>query len=575
MKISDYIAHFFYTKGIDTIFGYQGGMITHLVDSIYRHSSLRFVQVYHEQSGAFAAEGYARMSDKPGVCISTSGPGATNMITGIADAWFDSIPVIYISGQVNTHEYKYDKTIRQQGFQEMDIVSVVRPITKYAVMVDDPSRIVYELEKSYQIAMSGRKGPVLLDIPMNIFRVEIEPATLESHPTVPPDTNETKNLPQSIELIRQAQRPAVLAGGGVVSAGAQKELQRFIDRTGIPVMCSLMGKSSIDERPSDFMGMVGAYGNRAANMLVHEADVVIAVGSRLDTRQTGARYKDFLRNGTIIHVDIDAAEIREHRMTDNRLPVICDAKYFLNFLNEHIGGYQCPEQWRDLAREVKSGYDQAHEIERFVENKTPYRFLELLNKFLDTGHIVTADIGQNQMWAAQTLTMPQGSRFLTSGGLAPMGYAIPAAVGAAFATGGKKKIWAIAGDGGFHMSTQALMLISQYNLPVTVIVLNNESLGMITQFQELYFDSRFAATDKEGGYRVPDIGHMAASYGLNYQKVTQGGELPDLMLYNGIVEVFIPDKTKVYPKLEFDKPFNMPSPPIESGELDRLLGKIN
>ena len=311
MKVSNYIVSYLEQRGIRVIFGYIGGMITHLVDSIAADPEVRFIQTYHEQTAAMAAEGYALETNNFGVAISTSGPGATNMITGIADAYFDSIPVLYITGQVNTYEYKYDKPIRQQGFQETDVVSIVKPITKYAALVDKADDIKYELDKALHIALSGRKGPVLLDLPMNIQRAEIEPANLRPYT---PEESEVADKSSSIdwekikELVSQATRPLLLIGGGCRDCDVEK-LNGFVRLMDCPVITSLMGRGIIDETYANYIGMVGSYGNRCANMSVNRADLLIALGTRLDTRQTGALLEGFMPTGKVLHVDIDADEI--------------------------------------------------------------------------------------------------------------------------------------------------------------------------------------------------------------------------------------------------------------------------
>jgi acetolactate synthase-1/2/3 large subunit len=570
MKLSDYIVSYFESQGITVIFGYIGGMITHLVDSIASNQNVRFIQTYHEQTAAIAAEGYAKESGKFGVAISTSGPGATNMITGIADAYFDSIPVVYITGQVNTYEYKYEKQIRQQGFQETDVVSIVKPITKYAKLIDKAEDIRQELEKAVYIATHGRKGPVLLDIPMNIQRADINPDILTGY-------NYGKEEPEQIDvnsirnLLYDAKRPMLLLGAGCLNENAQKRITEFISKTDIPVVTSLMGRGAIDETYPYYIGMIGSYGNRCANMGIANADLLIALGTRLDTRQTGAQVDSFLKNGKIIHVDIDANELECNRL-QNRIPVHSDVVSFLNVLGIEKLNVQDYTNWNGYLLKLKQNYNQDREIERFVENKSPYRLIQKLNQYTQENDIVTVDIGQNQMWAAQTLQLKKGQKFVTSGGLAPMGFSLPVAVGMAFANP-TKTIYAISGDGGFHMAVQSLMLISQYNLPVKVIVLNNNALGMITQFQHLYFEDRMAGTTKNGGYVVPNIEKVAEAYGLPYYCLSNNDLSNKLLLdkmfnsRNCIIEYQIEGLTTVSPKLEFDQPIENSSPYLSKEEL--------
>ncbi|MGL6153827.1 MAG: thiamine pyrophosphate-binding protein [Cetobacterium sp.] len=562
MKVSDYIVKFFEDKGVKVIFGYMGGMITHLADSVYKNKNVKFIQVYHEQTAAIAAEGYARESNNVGVAVSTSGPGATNMITGIADAFFDSIPVIYITGQVNTYEYKYDKPIRQQGFQETDIVGIVKPITKYAVLIDKEENIKYELEKAYSIALEGRKGPVLLDIPMNIQRANVEIEKLKTYELEKEEENNLIKL-EILDLIQNSKRPIILAGAGVISDKCQKKLEILAEKTKIPVVTSLMGKGSISDELNESLGMVGSYGNRCANMLIPESDLLIVLGSRLDTRQTGNILEGFLPNGKIIHVNIDLDELENHRLT-NRILINQRVKVFLEFL-EHSLTYEVTRDWIEYYINLKKLYNQDMEIEKNIENKIPYKIIDIVNKYSKEGDIITADIGQNQMWTAQQLKMKKNQHFYTSGGLAPMGYSLPIAVGASFADK-SKDIYSINGDGGFHMASQSLMLVSQYDLPIKVIVMNNNALGMITQFQELYFDKRMVGTTVEGGYLVPNIEKMAEAYGLKFYKITKENIMDEnylnevFSIKNGIIEFLIEGETKVYPKLEYNQPINNPSP---------------
>lgn len=575
MKLSDYIISYIESQGVHVIFGYIGGMITHLVDSIALNPDMHFVQTYHEQTAAIAAEGFAKESGLFGVAISTSGPGATNMMTGIADAYFDSIPVLYITGQVNTYEYKYDKPIRQQGFQETDVVGLVKPITKYAKLVDKAKDIKYELGKALHIALSGRRGPVLLDIPMDIQRAEIDPDALIEYVAEKEVDNiiDWKCLQQ---LVNESHRPMLLIGGG--AKDSLSLIQEFIERIKIPFVTSLMGKGLVEEENYDgYLGMIGSYGNRCANMAIGNADLLIALGTRLDTRQTGAMLNEFVKDGIIIHVDIDSKELEYHRLS-NRIVVKSSISSFLEQERLNKLCFADIADWRNYLQVLKEKYNQDREIERFVDNKSPYLFMQSLNLRMHAEDIVCVDIGQNQMWAAQTLHLKKNQRFVTSGGLAPMGFSLPAAIGCSFANP-KKRVYSISGDGGFHMSVQSLMLISQYNLPVKVIVLNNNALGMITQFQHLYFESRMAATTPAGGYLVPDIKSLAQAYNLKYfrmdvSSVTSADLWNEIEASrNCIVEYIIEGTTTVYPKLEFNKPISQPIPllPMEEYKKNMLL----
>lgn len=569
MKASDYIVSFLERKGIDTIFGYIGGMVTHLVDSINNNPNVKFIQTYHEQTAAIAAEGYAIETGNFGVAVSTSGPGVTNMITGIADAYFGSIPVLYITGQVNTYEYKYDKPIRQQGFQEMDVVSVVKPITKYAVMVDKAENLRYELEKAVYIATTGRKGPVVIDLPMDISRAELDIDELEGFKA------ESYAFPEIdwvniVSIIESAKRPILLLGGG--SQGYTEDIEKFLHKFRMPVVTSLMGRGAINEAYDYYVGMIGSYGNRSANMVIAKSDLVIAIGSRLDTRQTGAMISKFLPNGKIIQVDIDVNELENHRL-DNRFVVNCNTSIFLQEMLNRINLFDINRDWLKWILIMREKYGQKQEVERFVDNKTPYLIMYQLNKVLKEGDVIVTDIGQNQMWAAQTICLGKDQKFITSGGLAPMGFALPAAIGVAFANT-KKTIYCICGDGGLQMAMQSLLLISQYKLNIKVIILNNESLGMITQFQHLYFNDRMPATTFSGGYHLPNFELLAKSFYIPYYKIESIDE-PRLLeaLSNDYVfiDFIINGLTSVSPKLEYNKPIYSPTPDLPGDEMIEYL----
>lgn len=570
MKASDFIVSYLCEQGVDTVFGYIGGMITHLVDSIGRNPNIRYVQTYHEQTAAIAAEGYAIESGKFGVAICTSGPGVTNMMTGIADAFFDSIPVVYITGQVNTYEYKYDKPIRQQGFQEMEVVNIVKPITKYAVLLDNAGQIRYELEKAVYIATHGRKGPVVIDLPMDISHAEIDPEKLRSYQPVKEETFSI-DIIKVQEMIESAERPMILVGAGCEGKDAKDKLNHYLIKTKIPVITSLMGRGIIDETYANYVGMIGTYGNRCANMAVAKTDLLIALGTRLDTRQTGAMYQSFLQGRNIIHVDIDQKELDYHRL-ENRIKVHAPISSFLDAVMDAHIQYGDYSRWNKWISTIVADYSQDKEIKRFVENKAPYQFLQKLSSFTEEGDVITVDIGQNQMWAAQTLRIKRGQRFVTSGGMAPMGFSLPVAIGIAFASP-NKTIYCLNGDGGLHMAIQSLLVISQYQLNIKVIVLNNDSLGMITQFQHLYFDDRMFGTTRDGGFINPDLATLSKAYGLDYVELESNIADYSTLKKKGptLINYKIAGLTTVSPKLEYDKPIDKPSPQLSEDEYNHIM----
>ena len=570
MKASDYIIQFLVEHGVDTIFGYIGGMITHLVDSASKNPQVQFIQTYHEQSAAFAAEGYARIKNLPGVAMTTSGPGALNILTSVGNAYFDSVPMIYITGQVNTYEYKYDHPVRQQGFQETDVVSMARPVTKYAVMIDLVENIRYELEKAWYLASSGRKGPVLLDLPMDIQRAEIQPENMRSF-QLDDSSSELPNLSELTKYLHsffQAERPLILIGGGCANANLKPELKELL-AAGIPMVCSLQGKGILPEDSPNFMGMLGSYGNRAANLAVARADALLVLGSRLDTRQTGNQKDTFSANKIIYHFDIDANELKYNRIP-NRICWCGDLAYLKNIFPKPLKQLKARQAWLAEISNLKRNYSIRQEMKRFIKNKVPYEYMRKLDRMADQNSIYCVDIGQNQMWAAQTLQLRGTQKFLTSGGMAPMGYAIPAAIGAAFATKGQQPVIAISGDGGLQIAMQSLLLITQYHLPISVMLFNNRALGMITQFQTLYFDRNYAATTQNGGYLNPDFEALSTAFGLPYKEIQKPEQLCG-KLHHGLWNLLIHRMTTVSPKLEYNQPnYNM-TPFLPKQELQAIM----
>jgi len=581
MKVSDYIVSFLRNRDVETVFGYSGGAITHLMDSLSQNSGIRFIQTYHEQTAAIAAEGYSCFSNTIGIALATSGPGATNMITGIADAYFDSIPALYITGQVNTYEYKGEKPIRQQGFQETDIVSIVRPITKYAVMISDPLSIRYELEKAWSIAITGRGGPVLLDIPMNVQRTEIDEKMLVGFEPSQSSKCELTYLDgfsreALVSLVANCKRPLLLLGSGVKLSCASEAIQKIARQYRLPVVTSLLGKGAFPENDPLNVGMIGSYGNRCANIAISNADLVIVMGSRLDTRQTGTNLLSFVRGGRVVRIDIDESEMHNSRLR-NVDAVLGDIKPFIKELSSMPWG-DPHEDWLGYIARLKLKYDQDAEIVRNIENKRPYHVMDFLNRYASDNQIYTVDIGQNQMFSAQKIKICSKQSWKTSGGLAPMGFALPCAIGAAFATNKERSIFAITGDGGLHISSQSLLLIAQYKLPIKIILLNNRSLGMITQFQDLYFDRRKAGTTRESGYFVPDFRLLSESCGLTYAQFDceddgNNNKLGQILqaMEPALIEFDVGEDTVVYPKLEVNKPLEDLNPRLSREELQRAM----
>ena len=573
MKISDYIIEFLLDQGINKTFGYIGGAVAHIYHSIDKYDAMELINCIHEQGVGFAAEGYARVSGKSGVSFATSGPGATNLITPIGSCYFDSVPTMFITGQVNTYEYKYDKPVRQIGFQETDIVSIVKPIVKYAVMVDDISNIRYEMEKAYFLSQDGRKGPVLVDIPMDIQRGDVDIASCRSFY----DSKEYKKLKHkdSIshideirELLQHSKRPLVLVGAGVRLSNAQDELLSFIEKYNIPVVYSLMGKDAISEEYSFNMGLIGAYGNRYGNLTLANSDFILVLGSRLDSRQTGTSLESFAREAKIVQVDIDENELGSKIDVDKMIH--SDIKYFLQELVKSEITLDLSD-WLKVLTEYKTKFSSLVGID--AKTKIPNLIISKIAGYLNN-EVVTVDVGQHQMWTAQSLGTTAKQRVLFSGGMGAMGFALPSAIGATIAS--QQRVVAIAGDGGIQMNIQELEVIKRRNLPIKIFVLNNKNLGMVRQFQELYFDKKYLGTLED--YSVPKLVEIAKAYGLLSRSIFDMNnldkELEEIFSTNApeLINIILDESmTTVEPKLIVNKPIEDMYPFIDKDELKKLM----
>lgn len=576
MKLSDYIVQFLKNNGITTIFGYQGGAITHLIDSIYKSKGIKFISNYHEQAAAFAAEGYARVNGNIGVATATSGPGATNLITGIASSFFDSIPCIYITGQVNTYEYKHSSDIRQEGFQETDIVSIVKPITKYSVMVSDPEKIRFYLEKAVYMVKYGRPGPVLLDIPLDVQRAEIDPDNLIGFYNTAEYIIDKKNhialddLQAISELIKLSKRPILLVGGGIRLANAVKELEELVNITGIPVVTTMMGIDSINHESIYHIGFMGAYGNRYSNLAVANCDLLIVLGSRLTSRQTSTITDSFARDAKIVHIDIDKNELNVK--VHEHLSIECDLKLFLYTLNNllrstgHKFNYKL---WLSIIYNYKKMYP-SYPTQKKVNNIDPNEFMNRISEYFNENTIICLDIGQNQVWACQSLKLKKNHRLLNAGGMGAMGFALPTAIGA-WRASPDSKIVVISGDGGIQMNIQELQTVVRENIPLKIIIMNNKALGMIRHFQEMYFDSKYYGTIE--GYSAPDFIKLSDAYGINSIKIKNEDHISELKEKlndekSYIIEVELENITYVIPKLSMRKPIEDQDPLIERKEFE-------
>ncbi|MCD6186364.1 MAG: biosynthetic-type acetolactate synthase large subunit [Deltaproteobacteria bacterium] len=492
-------------EGVDTIFGYPGGAVLDIYDELAR-TEMRHILVRHEQGAVHAADGYARAAGKIGVCLVTSGPGATNTVTGIASAYMDSIPIVIITGQVPT------KLIGNDAFQEVDIVGITRPCTKHNYLVKNIEDLAKTIKEAFYIAGSGRPGPVLIDIPKDIVNelaeyISPKKVRLRSYnPTYNPNI---KQLNKVVKLLKKAKKPVIFAGGGIILSKAHEELTEFARKTLIPVTASLMGLGGFPASDPLWLGMVGMHGTYRSNMAIGECDLLIAVGVRFDDRVAG-RTDTFASNAEIVHIDIDPTSIQKNISVS--VPVVGDCKITLNHLNNLIKN----EDFGDISQKRKKWFDKINEWMNTMPLSytqtdiiKPQYVVDKLYELTKGKAIITTEVGQNQMWAAQYYHFDEPNHFITSGGLGCMGFGLPAAIGAQVACPNKIVV-DIAGDGSIQMNSQELATAVQYNLPINIVILNNQYLGMVRQWQELFYDKRYSSTGME---HAPDFVKLAEAYG--------------------------------------------------------------
>ena len=493
--------------GIKEIFGYPGGAVIPIYDELYSFKDIKHYFARHEQGAVHEADGYARSTGKVGVCLATSGPGATNLVTGIMTAHMDSIPLLAITGQVTS------TLLGKDAFQESDIVGITVPITKNNYLVQDIRELPRILKEAYYIASTGRPGPVLVDIPRDIQLEEIpydefkklyeQEFELEGYNPV--YEGHKGQIKTAIKMIKDSKKPLIIAGAGILKGHAYDELKEFVDKTNIPVAMTLLGLGSFPGNHELALGMIGMHGTTYANYAANEADLVIAAGMRFDDRVTGNPLK-FLPNANIIHIDIDPAEIGKNKLID--VPIVGDVKNVLAELNEKVPKLS-HTKWLDEVAKLKKKYSLTF---RKTEEDIliPQEILFEINKLTKGEVIVATDVGQHQMWSAQFIKFNNPYSILTSGGAGTMGFGLPAAIGAQVANP-DKKVLAIVGDGGFQMTFQELMMVKEYNLPVKIFIINNSYLGMVRQWQELFNDRRYSSVDLSYN---PDFIKIGEAYGI-------------------------------------------------------------
>jgi acetolactate synthase-1/2/3 large subunit len=586
MKLSDVVAEFLAENGVKHVFAISGGASLHLIHSIAETKGTGFVCPQHEQAGAMAADGYARVTGGLGCAVATSGPGATNLITGICSSYYDSVPVLYLTGQVATFRSQGNTGVRQIGFQETDTVSICRTITKYAVLVTDPYRIRYELQKAVSIARAGRPGPVLVDIPDDLQRMDIDPSKLieyretedEGRPQAPDAV-----VDQCLEVLRQAKRPVIILGWGIHLAHAEDEARALVRLLNAPVA---MTWAALDLLPGDdplAVGGFGTHGVRFANFAVQNADAVLSIGSRLDTKATGTPPSTFAREAKVMMVDIDPAEIGKFASLGVKLHlgIQADAKAFVGALLKRLGGEALPGQspWLAQVAAWKRRYPACLPAYADEVRVNPYWMVQKLSEALAEGEVIFSDTGCALAWMMQGFNFKAGQRYFHAFNNTPMGYGLPGAVGASFAKPGARII-CISGDGSLQMNIQELATVVRHNLPIKILLINNHGHSMVQQTQEMWLGGHYYATSVEGGLAFPDFVAVARAYGIPADTVELNADIPGalrkMLDSEGpyLLNVEIDPTHRVVPQVKFGRPNEDADPLLERPEfLSNMLVK--
>ncbi|MEC3654697.1 acetolactate synthase large subunit [Bacillus sp. CIS52] len=528
---------------VEMIFGYPGGAVLPIYDKLYQ-SGLVHILPRHEQGAIHAAEGYARVSGKPGVVIATSGPGATNLVTGLADAMIDSLPLVVFTGQVAT------SVIGSDAFQEADILGITMPITKHSYQVRRPEDLPGVIKEAFHIATTGRPGPVLIDIPKDVaafegeFRYDHEINLPGYQPVKEPNYLQIRKL---VEAVSSAKKPVILAGAGVLHGKASEDLKNYAEQQQIPVAHTLLGLGGFPADHPLFLGMAGMHGTYTANMALYHCDLLISIGARFDDRVTG-NLKHFAKSAKVAHIDIDPAEIG--KIIETQIPVVGDSKIVLQELLKQNGKQGQSDEWKQQLSEWKEEYPLWY-TDDSEEGLKPQKLIEYIHQFTNGEAIVATDVGQHQMWAAQFYPFRKADKWVTSGGLGTMGFGLPAAIGAQLADRNATVV-AILGDGGFQMTLQELDVIRQLNLPVKVIILNNECLGMVRQWQEIFYEERYSESKFSA---QPDFVKLSEAYGIKGIRITSEEEAEEELQKAlsskepAVIDVRVAKSEKVFPMI--------------------------
>lgn len=530
-------------EGVDTVFGYPGGAVLYIYDALHGFEDFKHILTRHEQGAIHAADGYARASGKAGVCIATSGPGATNLVTGIATAFMDSVPLVVITGNV------FSSLIGTDAFQEADITGITMPVTKHSYLVRDVEDLPRIIHEAFHIATTGRKGPVLIDIPKDVSaaRTLFTPAQQQGvnlrgyNPRTVPNKLQLDKL---IRAIAAAERPIILAGGGVIYSGAHEAMHEFVKRTEIPITTTLLGLGCFPSADDLWMGMPGMHGTYTANNAIQQCDLLINIGARFDDRVTG-KLDGFAPKAKIVHIDIDPAEIGKNVTPD--IPIVGDVKTVLEMLIPDVTRAAQADAWRTQIAQWK--LDQPLRYKDSETELKPQWVIEMINETTKGEAIVTTDVGQHQMWAAQYYKFNHPRSWITSGGLGTMGFGFPSAIGAQMAYP-ERLVVSINGDGGMQMCSQELAICAINNIPVKIVVINNQVLGMVRQWQNLIYEKRYSYTDLAGS---PDFVKLAEAYGVKGLRATNkeeaGAAWKEALETPGpvLVEFVVPKDENVYP----------------------------
>jgi len=538
-------------EGVEVIFGYPGGSVIPFFDALY-DSSIKLILPRHEQAAAHMADGYARSTGKVGVCVATSGPGATNLTTGIATAYMDSVPMVAITGQVKTG------LIGNDAFQEADVTGVTRSISKHNYLVKEVKDLAYIIKEAFYLANSGRPGPVVVDLPVDVQLQEADfnyRDKIEIRSYQPICFGHPGQIKKALKLIYNSMRPVIIAGGGVVIAGADKELLSFAEKINAPVTATLMGMGGFPSTHNLSLGMPGMHGTVYANMAITESDLLISVGSRFDDRVTG-KVDAFAPEAKIIHVDIDPTSISKNIKVD--VPIVGDAKNVLDQLTEELDESKLSdlENWHERIDEWKKKHPLVYQKKNTGKIKPQHIIEEIYNQTKGEATIVT-EVGQNQMWAAQFYKFDYPRHFLTSGGLGTMGYGFPAAIGAKVANP-RGEVIVIAGDGSIQMNIQELATLSTYNIKVKIIILNNHYLGMVRQWQEIFYNRRYSGTRLKN----PDFVKIAEGYDIKGVRIKEisavAGAIKEILTYDGsiLADFWIEEEENVFPMVPAGEAIN-------------------